>query len=84
MAKNLSVKTASKAVKKPIFSTNNVSNAFPDRQKMIAEAAYFIAEKRNFFDGDPNEDWLSAEVEINCILENTKRNTKKNSRKKKT
>jgi hypothetical protein len=32
---------------------------------MIAEAAYYRAEKRGFQEGDPVEDWLAAEEEIN-------------------
>lgn len=37
----------------------------PDqKQRMIAEAAYFRAEKRGFAGGNPVEDWFSAEVEI--------------------
>ena len=31
---------------------------------MIQEAAYFRAEKRYFFGGNPVEDWLAAEAEI--------------------
>jgi hypothetical protein len=38
-----------------------------ERQKMIEQAAYFRAEKRNF-QGDPNEDWMAAEEEIDAQL----------------
>jgi hypothetical protein len=34
------------------------------RQAMIAEAAYYIAEKRGFQGGDPVSDWLAAQREI--------------------
>jgi len=34
---------------------------------MIAEAAYFRAEHRGFRGGDPLEDWLQAEAEIDCM-----------------
>src|ERR671911_622874 len=34
------------------------------RKRMIAEAAYFRAEKRNFKGGDPVTDWIEAEKEI--------------------
>ena len=37
------------------------------RQRMIAEAAYFRAEHRGFQGGDPVEDWLQAEAEIDGI-----------------
>jgi hypothetical protein len=39
------------------------------RTQMIAEAAYFYAEKRGFFGGDPMDDWLTAETEIDSLLE---------------
>ena len=35
---------------------------------MIAEAAYYLAEKRNFQDGDPVADWLKAESMIERAL----------------
>ena len=38
------------------------------RQRMIAEAAYFRAERRNFAAGDPVRDWCEAEVEIDARL----------------
>lgn len=39
------------------------------RRRMIAEAAYFRAEKRNF-KGDPVTDWIEAETEIDSSLGN--------------
>ena len=38
------------------------------RNRMIAEAAYYRAEHRGFQGGDPVQDWLEAEAEINRIL----------------
>ncbi|HLG20330.1 MAG TPA: DUF2934 domain-containing protein [Bdellovibrionota bacterium] len=38
-----------------------------ERQRMIAEAAYFIAERRGFWGGDPNADWLEAESQIDRL-----------------
>ena len=38
------------------------------RQRMIAEAAYFRAMQRGFNGGDPVDDWLVAEREINRLL----------------
>ena len=35
---------------------------------MIAEAAYYLAEKRNFQGGDPVNDWLEAERIIDQAL----------------
>ena len=34
------------------------------QRRMIAEAAYYRAAQRNFDGGDPVQDWLAAEVEI--------------------
>jgi hypothetical protein len=39
-----------------------------DRRRMIAEAAYFHAERRGFEGGDPDEDWYQAEREIDHLL----------------
>jgi hypothetical protein len=43
-----------------------VEQNIPDavRYNMIAEAAYYRAEKRGFQNGDPIEDWVAAEEEI--------------------
>lgn len=38
------------------------------RQQMIAEAAYFKAERRGFNGGDAIRDWCEAEVEIDAQL----------------
>ncbi len=38
------------------------------RQRMIAEAAYYRAEGRGFAEGDPFLDWLDAEREIDALL----------------
>jgi len=34
------------------------------RQTMIAEAAYYMAEQRGFQDGNAVQDWLQAEMQI--------------------
>jgi len=39
-----------------------------DRQRLIAEAAYFRAERRGFQPGRELEDWLAAEIEIDALL----------------
>lgn len=38
-----------------------------ERSQMIAVAAYFRAERRGFNGGDPVEDWLAAEAEIDQL-----------------
>ncbi len=35
---------------------------------MIAEAAYYRAQKRGFEGGHATQDWLDAEAEINALL----------------
>ncbi len=42
-----------------------------ERYRMIAEAAYYRAEKRGFAGGDMAEDWCEAEAEIDRILQQT-------------
>lgn len=39
-----------------------------ERHRMIAEAAYFRAERRGFAPGDPELDWRLAEAEIDAKL----------------
>lgn len=38
------------------------------RRALIAQAAYFRAEKRNFASGFEVQDWLSAEAEVDSLL----------------
>jgi hypothetical protein len=40
--------------------------AADDRLNQIATAAFLRAASRNFVGGDPVEDWLQAEIEINA------------------
>jgi hypothetical protein len=42
------------------------------RAALIAEAAYFRAEKRGFQPGHETEDWLAAEAEVDARLLGTK------------
>ena len=39
------------------------------REKLVAEAAYYLAERRSFAGGDPEQDWYEAEAEINRQLD---------------
>jgi len=58
-----------KKTKKKTTSRKNPIPANPEiQQEMIAESAYFRSEKRGFVEGDPVEDWLAAEAEINTLL----------------
>ncbi len=42
-----------------------------ERHQLIAEAAYFRAERRNFAPGYELEDWLDAETEVEMMLSKT-------------
>ena len=37
-----------------------------ERRQMIAEAAYYIAEKRSFLGGEVHNDWIDAERQIDA------------------
>lgn len=39
-----------------------------ERQRMISDAAYFLAEQRGFGSGDELGDWLQAESQINASV----------------
>ncbi len=39
-----------------------------ERNRMVAEAAYFIAEHRGFIGGSSLEDWLAAEAQVDTML----------------
>ena len=55
----------------PAALTSGNSTVTPDeRHRMIAEAAYHRAEERGFADGDPLQDWLEAEAQIEIQLRN--------------
>lgn len=40
-----------------------------DRERMVSEAAYFLAEQRGFAGGDPLQDWLQAEQQVDATLQ---------------
>jgi hypothetical protein len=43
-----------------------------DWHRMIAEAAYFCAEKRGFVVGGALDDWLAAEEQVRTLLSSPK------------
>lgn len=58
---------ASKVAEKPMVESGRKQPVTPlERWRMIAEAAYYRAEKRGFFGGNPMEDWAAAEREIDA------------------
>jgi len=44
-----------------------------ERWRMVAEAAYYIAQRRGFVGGDANADWAAAEAEVDARLKTTGR-----------
>ncbi|MBK5102658.1 MAG: DUF2934 domain-containing protein [Burkholderiales bacterium] len=64
------------AVRQPAIATNlpkGSSDAFPrsgravdaeERERLVAQAAYFRAEKRGFAPGGELQDWVEAEAEV--------------------
>lgn len=66
--------TAKSAVRAPVLrekSKTGKADAQPgpalntqEREKLIAQAAYFRAEKRGFTPGYELQDWIEAEVEV--------------------
>ena len=39
-----------------------------ERWRMVAEAAYYIAQRRGFVGGDTNADWVAAEAQVDDKL----------------
>ena len=71
MAKTgLSMKNSIRSISDTASQSQQISPE--ERQRMIAEAAYFRAMQRGFSDGDTVDDWLVAEAEINRLLPNSK------------
>lgn len=70
-------KTTGKApVARRVAAKPNAARAKPpgalapeERQRFIAEAAYFKAERRGFAEGGELEDWVEAEAEIDALLD---------------
>ena len=68
-AKKAGKKVARKTARRPQGSGKKaVQVSAESRREMVATAAYYRAEKRNFRDGDPVADWLTGEKEIDALL----------------
>jgi hypothetical protein len=52
----------------PDASDFDASVSEDERRRMVAEAAYYIAQRRGFDNGLELEDWLAAEAEVNARL----------------
>ena len=73
-AKKAATSAAERSAKatEPENSTPNSDTAWQvtpeERWNMIAEAAYYLAERRGFSGGHPAEDWKMAEAQIDEML----------------
>ena len=58
------------ATKRPAPETATVTRTVSAEQRnaMIAESAYLRAEARGFQGGDPVQDWLDGEKEVDALL----------------
>ena len=56
-------KTAAKKIPSTVVTPD-------ERHRLIAETAFLKAERRSFQGGDPVEDWLKAETEVDNSLTN--------------
>lgn len=59
---------ANESAAKRSVKVSNPAVSAEQRYRMIAEAAYYIAERRNFAPGDAAADWAQAEVRIAALL----------------
>jgi hypothetical protein len=65
--------TIKKTTAKNSVSLQQIATISTDiRQKMIEDAAYFKAEKRNFAPGHEVQDWADAEREIDDLINRAK------------
>lgn len=71
-AKTAKPAAAPKAAARPTAGATKTSFTAEERYRMIAEAAYYRAE-RHGFSGDPVRDWIEAEHDIQMILGGKKR-----------
>lgn len=61
--------TGRQAREAEMASPSSASEDCP-REQMIAEAAYFHAERRGFVPADEMSDWLQTEVDVEALLRN--------------
>jgi len=59
-------RAASKATK--VRQTVATITTSEERHRLIAEAAYYLAEKRGFHGGSPEQDWLEAAAQVDRIF----------------
>lgn len=54
--------------KPPVDNSKQITLNPEERYRMIAVAAYYRAEKRGFIGGDPAQDWVDAEAEVERLI----------------
>jgi hypothetical protein len=67
-------KTSATTTNKKQQKTRRINIDEAQRREMIAQSAYLLAEKREFKDGDPTQDWLMAEAEVDTLIKNVPSN----------
>ena len=71
--KNAASKPAPSAAPAASGKTSSAKTVTPaERLAMIAEAAYFIAQKRGFGGGKETDDWAQAEKQVDAVLKKSK------------
>ena len=58
----------SASIRSASLTARRTTLAGEDGQRLIAEAAYFRAERRGFVPGQELEDWLAAEIEVDALF----------------
>ncbi len=67
-AKRTATKTRPAAAKPRSKASKAGRVSADERMRLVAEAAYFKAEKRAFAGGSALRDWIEAEAEIDALL----------------
>ena len=56
------------AAERPPVRTRQAPITEEQRQAMVAECAYYKAQRRGFRGGDPQQDWYEAESEVDALI----------------
>ena len=67
-AAKTAVRRASRSKPKTLVDPPTPAMSEQSRRAMIAEAAYYHAERRGFAPGGEQHDWLRAEAEVDALL----------------
>ena len=67
-AAKTAVRRASRSKPKTLVDPPTPAMSEQSRRAMIAEAAYYHAERRGFAPGGEEHDWLRAEAEVDALL----------------